>query len=73
MRKSLLILLFIGSLLIAAEFRDGTLYLEINLSSGLNLSIEADSMDISDVSELFHHNAQGKLDIAMTTLELEKR
>ncbi|MCB5255121.1 MAG: SpoIID/LytB domain-containing protein [Candidatus Cloacimonadaceae bacterium] len=73
MRKSLLILLFIGSLLIAAEFRDGTLYLEINLSSGLNLSIEADSMDISDVSELFHHNAQGKLDIAMTTLELENR
>lgn len=73
MRKSLLILLFITSLLSAAEFRDGTLYLEINLISGMNLSIEANSMNISDVTELFHLSPQGKLDIAMTTLELENR
>ena len=73
MRKSLLILLFIGSLLGAAEFRDGTLYLEVNLASGLKLSLESDSLIITDVTELFQENLQGKVEIAMPSTELENR
>ncbi len=73
MRKALLILLFIVSLLGAAEFRDGTLYLEVNLASGPNLNIASSSMRISDVTELFQETLQGKLEIALPSSELENR
>lgn len=73
MRKALLFLLLSCSLLFAAEFRDGTLYLEVNLASGINLKIESPSMRINDVTELFQQDLQGKLDIAMTASELENR
>ncbi|MCB5264976.1 MAG: SpoIID/LytB domain-containing protein [Candidatus Cloacimonetes bacterium] len=73
MRKSLLILLFIGSLLFAAEFRDGHLYLEVNLATGSSLSIESSSMKISDETELFQENLHGKLDIALPSSEQENR
>ena len=73
MQKSFLILLFLCSLLFAAEFREETLYLEVNLISGSKLSLDSSSLLISDVSELFQETLQGKLEIAMTTSELEDR
>jgi SpoIID/LytB domain protein len=73
MRKSLLILLFITSLLFAAEFRDGHLYLEVNLATGSSLNIESSSVKISDETELFQNNLQGKLEIALPVSDQENR
>jgi SpoIID/LytB domain protein len=65
MRKPLLILLFMCALLSAAEFRDGVLYLEVNLASGSTIELREGSFRFCDESELFCENLEGNLKISV--------
>jgi hypothetical protein len=67
MLRYLLLLLFTFSGLIAAEIRDGLLYLEINLASSteLNLKAKSGSMDLSDESKLFESSVSGDFRVSV--------
>nr|MDK2851627.1 stage sporulation protein [Candidatus Cloacimonadota bacterium] len=61
MKHISLILIFISSLLFAAEFREGTLFLEINLATDQRIEISANTTYISDESGLFGQELHGNL------------
>ena len=67
MLRCLLLLLFTFSGLIAAEIRDGLLYLEINLASSteLNLKAKSGSVDLSDESQLFESSVSGDFRVSV--------
>ena len=73
MRKTALVLIFISSLLFAAEFRDGTLLLEINLASGIELETFANTLSITEESGFFSRELQDKLSFRSLPGAVESR
>lgn len=71
MPRLLLILLLMISSLFAAEFRDGLLYLEINLASdtALELRTEGGSVELADESGLFTRKLTGNFKISIVNPE----
>lgn len=67
MRKALLILLLAICGLNAAEFRDNSLYLEINLASDTTLSLkpEGGSVELTDESLLFSRSLSGSFTVSI--------
>ncbi|MDD2683445.1 MAG: SpoIID/LytB domain-containing protein [Candidatus Cloacimonetes bacterium] len=72
MRRILLILLLLMTLVYAAEFRDDVLYLEINLASGttLQLSTGNGSIELSDESMLFNRRIKGQFQVSVVNPEV---
>lgn len=67
MRSVLLILLLVVHSLFAAELRDNTLYLEINLANAatLNLKASGGSVEIADESLLFARSLNGSFTVSV--------
>jgi SpoIID/LytB domain protein len=73
MKLAALILILISSMLSAAEFRDGTLYLEINLATDKRIEISANTTYISDDSGLFGRELAGNIAFELQTGANESR
>ncbi|HQQ68622.1 MAG TPA: SpoIID/LytB domain-containing protein, partial [Candidatus Cloacimonadota bacterium] len=72
MLRFLLLLLLTLSGLVAAEIRDGLLYLEINLASStqLNLTARGGSVNLSDESMLFGSSVNGEFKVSVVNPEV---
>jgi SpoIID/LytB domain protein len=72
MLRILLLLLLLISSLFAAEFRDGLLYLEINLASEtvLELSTEGGSVELADESGLFSRSIEGSFRVSVVNPDI---
>ncbi|MCB5266723.1 MAG: hypothetical protein LHW46_01270, partial [Candidatus Cloacimonetes bacterium] len=72
MRRILLILLLLMTLVYAAEFRDDVLYLEINLASGTTLQLSSGngSIELSDESMLFNRRIKGQFQVSVVNPEV---
>jgi SpoIID/LytB domain protein len=73
MRRFGLFLIFGLSLLFAAEIRDGTLYLEINLAASPELVFEGTAFDLSEDDRLFQNSYSGKVRISVVSPESDNR
>jgi hypothetical protein len=73
MRKLLLLLIFVISMLNAAEIRDGTLYLEINLATAPKLELQGTGIILSEDDQLFQKRYTGNISIQTTSSEADNR
>lgn len=73
MRKALLIMLIICTWLSAAEIRDGSLYLEVNLHTASSMDLPEGEYSFCDASGLFCQDLQGKLSISILKDSHESR